>query len=91
MTHSKLVEKVARAILADEQKSSEASGCDILLLLHDGHRQSARTAIRVVVEECAKAGVAAVNECREFGFDDLRAVRSAVDDAIRKLAGDEDE
>jgi undecaprenyl pyrophosphate synthase len=50
--NDELTEKVARAILEDEQKSAEASGCDILLLLHEGHRAAARAAIRVVLEEC---------------------------------------
>jgi hypothetical protein len=52
--NDELTEKVARAILEDEQKSAEASGCDILLFLHEGHRAAARAAIRIVVEECAK-------------------------------------
>jgi hypothetical protein len=70
--NDELTEKVARAILEDEQKSAEASGCDILLLLHEGHRAAARAAIRIVVEECAKVAdeeCAVMNEQRDEIID----------------------
>jgi gamma-glutamyl:cysteine ligase YbdK (ATP-grasp superfamily) len=80
-----LTEKVARAILEDAQKSAEASGCDILLLMHEGHRAAARAAIRVVVEECAKVAEAQGDEQALYAWNE------ACDECaneIRKLAQD---
>ena len=51
----------------------------------DAMRAALRVAVEWEREQCARAGVAAINSCREDGESDLRAVRSRVESAIRAL------
>jgi len=82
MTNDELIETVAQAICC-ESRPCEArcnAECNKRFFI-----DAARAAIDVVAEECAKAGVAAVNSCREDGESDMRAARSRVEQRIRAL------
>jgi hypothetical protein len=93
MTREELVEKVALDIrnascLTPTYPFKVFDPNEAEANIREWCRYAAQAAIDVVLEEAAKAGVAAVNECRESGECDLRAVREGVNYAIRALGED---